>query len=185
VAFSSTASNLTPDDTDVWPDVFVHDIEQGITERISMPKNVYENPLIARAPDISADGRYVVYRSPYLSDTFVHDRLTGERVTLPLLRDTFFTHPKISGDGQTVVLAADDGNRRRQILRYRRNTGYDWLTFDQSEIISTGSKGTGNDDSGNPAINFNGRYIAFDSYADNLDGPDGNGVEDIFVHFAY
>jgi len=37
VAFVSWASNLVPDDTNGWSDVFVHDRQTGHTERVSTP----------------------------------------------------------------------------------------------------------------------------------------------------
>lgn len=57
---------------------------------------------------------------------------------------------------------------------------YDSCEFPQMiDVDNYGSEG--NDDAGNPAVNFDGRYVAFDSYATNLVmTADTNGVADVF-----
>ncbi|UTI62621.1 hypothetical protein NBH00_14770 [Paraconexibacter antarcticus] len=65
VAFQSSARNLVPDDTNHAADVFVHDAG-GVTERVSVATSgKQQDRAIAApfrsAPDISGDGRYVVF----------------------------------------------------------------------------------------------------------------------------
>ena len=114
VAFSSLATNLVPSDTNHCPDaggstqefirhlppgtcddVFVHDRETGVTERVSLGWDGAEGNGASATADISADGRFVTFSSAASNlvpgdsngvvDAFVHDRLTGttERVSIP------------------------------------------------------------------------------------------------------
>jgi hypothetical protein len=49
------------------------------------------------------------------------------------------------------------------------------------ELISVSDNGTGNNDSLNPSITYDGRYVTFESYASNLVPNDTNGPREIFV----
>jgi Tol biopolymer transport system component len=75
-------------------------------------------------PDISADGRYIVYISEQLGkpDVFVYDRQTSEakRLTENILAEV--RHPTISGNGRFVAF---ESNRSGQwnIEIYDRGTG--------------------------------------------------------------
>ena len=89
VVFGSRASNLVAGDTNSASDVFVHDRQTGVTERVSVDSNGNEangesRPNILHGPPaISADGRFVAFLSDatnlVVSDTngvgdiFVHD----------------------------------------------------------------------------------------------------------------
>ena len=63
VAFDSAASNLVPGDTNGNTDVFVHDTQTGVVERVSMAWNGNEARDDSRCPSISADGRMVAFLS--------------------------------------------------------------------------------------------------------------------------
>ena len=91
VAFSSTASNLSLDDTDVDSDVFVYDTQTGQTKLVSKPPTGQPNG-ISTQPSISDDGHHIAFRSaaknmlPFdgnnADDVFV--RYTGYTHTLTL-----------------------------------------------------------------------------------------------------
>lgn len=105
VAFATPASNLVPGDTnadmDQGRDVFVRDRVSGTTRRVSVTSSGEQagitGPLIITGPMISADGRFVTFKSaaPNLTkariydlqygDTFIHDLVTGttEHVSAP------------------------------------------------------------------------------------------------------
>ncbi|OAB60591.1 hypothetical protein AY599_13500 [Leptolyngbya valderiana BDU 20041] len=139
VVFRSLASNLVGGDTnDVW-DIFVHEIDTGITERISVASDGSEANSGSFSAQISDDGRFVVFRSNASNlvpddtnerfDIFVHDRLTDQtlRVSTPNAGGEADNHsylPAISGDGQWIVFESDatnlvmgDTNRARDIFR--------------------------------------------------------------------
>ena len=84
VAFKSEASNLVPGDTNGAPDIFLHDRNTGITNRVSTRSVGSEGDFSSTQPSISSDGSLVgfVGRSmdlvPYdqnrHDDIFIHDR---------------------------------------------------------------------------------------------------------------
>ena len=57
VAFESSASNLIFGDTNGWCDVFVHDRQTGITDRVSVDSTGGEGDSHSWYPSISGDGR--------------------------------------------------------------------------------------------------------------------------------
>jgi Tol biopolymer transport system component len=88
VVFSSTASNLVPDDTNnhcgfagqqankSCSDIFVHDLSTRETRRVSVRPDGDEANHSSRAPGISAHGEYVVFEST--ADNLVDDDTNGE-----------------------------------------------------------------------------------------------------------
>ena len=87
VAFKSKASNLVDNDTNGKPDIFVHDRQTGLTERVNVDSSDGQTTGgNSDWPDISGDGRYVAFRSAASNlvdndtngqpDIFVHDRQT-------------------------------------------------------------------------------------------------------------
>jgi hypothetical protein len=63
VAFQSGANNLVPDDTNGAFDVFVHDQHKVQTNRVSVASDGTEGNGWSWFPSISADGRYVAFKS--------------------------------------------------------------------------------------------------------------------------
>ncbi len=94
VVFLSLATNLVSGDTNNYPDIFVRDRVAGITERVSVANDESQGNDAPELPSISADGRYVAFRSDATNlagedtngapDIFLRDRLfwTTERVSL-------------------------------------------------------------------------------------------------------
>jgi Tol biopolymer transport system component len=132
VAFTSSASNLVPDDTNQSADVFVRDMQNGVTTRVNVSSSGITGPSTLGAADISGDGRFVTFTSESdqlidgdsnaRPDVFVHDRLTGgtQRASLSgsdQQADDYSSAAAISGDGRTVAflsratnLVAGDAN---------------------------------------------------------------------------
>ena len=65
VVFDSEASNLVAGDTNVAQDVFVRDLVTDTTERVNLKEDGTQSDGWAFWPDVSADGRYVVYRTGF------------------------------------------------------------------------------------------------------------------------
>ena len=61
IAFSSDADNLVAGDTNGYWDVFVMDRFLNITERVSISTRGQEGDYNSEKPDISANGRYVIF----------------------------------------------------------------------------------------------------------------------------
>ena len=123
---------------------------------------------------ISADGRYVLFRSdaPNLvdgdtngkSDAFVRDRVTGKTRRIPPA-GIGVNAGVLSANGRYAVLEADD-NIYRYDLRSRH-------------LLSLTSDANGwNQD---PSVSADGRYAAFTSIASNLVRGDTNKLPDVFV----
>jgi len=92
-------------------------------------------------------------------------------------------NPRISADGRYITfmssatnLVDNDTNDERDIFVHDRQTSQ----TTRVSVSSTGEQGNGH--SHNPSISANGRFIAFDSVANNLVDNDTNGISDVFVH---
>lgn len=208
VVFSSSASNLVPDDTNICdygaplrcPDIFVHDRETGQTTRVSVASDGTQgNDWSAYSvPAISADGRLVVFGSVATNlvpgdtnaelDTFVHDRETGETTRVSVASDGTQANassysPAISADGRFVAFASSADN----LVSNDSNNDYDEFVHDrqtgQTALVSIASDGTQADgSSGGWSISADGSFVVFGSDAANLVAGDTNAHSDIFVH---
>jgi Tol biopolymer transport system component len=198
VAFSSEASNLVPGDTNGWSDMFVHDRHTGQTSRVSLASDGTQGNIGSTGPSISADGRYVAFTSGannlvpgdtnHSVDVFVHNRQTGQTSRVSVASggtqaNSFSDSASISADGRYVAfrssasnLVPNDTNGWSDIFVHDRQTG-------ETSRVSVASNGTqGNYWSWNPSISADGRYVAFESFSDNLVPDDTNGYFDVFVH---
>ena len=202
VAFLSNASNLVTGDTNGTTDVFVHDSWTQQTTRVSVSSSgTQANGNSEIAPELSADGRYVVFGSwasnlvandtNNAKDVFVHDRQTGitSRVSISIygaegnLSTGLQDSPDISADGRYVVFSSnatnmipDDSNGRTDIFLLDRQTGQ---LLGISRQPTQGS--LGNDKSEFAAISGDGTTIAFESSATNLVSNDTNLTRDVFL----
>ncbi len=198
VAFMSEATNLVPDDTNGVSDVFVHDRNTSRTTRISVSSNGKQGNGATRQCAISMDGRYVTFVSTATNfvagdtndsaDVFLHDRKTNKTTRVSVdstgaQGDAGSGAPSISGDGTLIVflshatnLVSKDTNRQPDVFVYHTGTG-------KTIRVSVNSQGAQADGySDNPTISADGRYVAFESWAENLvDGP-RNGHPDVFLH---
>lgn len=197
VAFESTATNLVPADTNNNSDIFVRDRLTNITTRISVNSTGNQGNFDAFNPAISADGRFVAFESNSTnlvsgdtnntSDIFLHDRLNGNTTRISVDStgqegDRPSLNPSISADGRLIAfesnstnLVAGDTNNTSDIFIRNIETN----TTTRVSVNSTGNQG--NIGSFNPSISANGRFVAFDSLADNLVAGDTNSTRDIFV----
>ncbi len=200
VAFDSLASNLVPNDTNPFNDIFVHDLETGVTELVSIDSQGVQSQGTSLHPSISADGRYVAFNSVYDKlvpndnnsdwDIFVHDRQlkTTRRVSVHsngTEGNSTSLDSAMSADGRYVAftslsnnLVANDTNGHRDIFLHDCQTS-------TTTLISVDSNGQQtNHFSRQPGISGDGRFVGFVSKAGNLDLviPDTNGIEDVFVH---
>ncbi|MGI8685316.1 MAG: hypothetical protein ACR2MO_09555 [Acidimicrobiales bacterium] len=155
VAFTSSATNLVPNDTNAALDVFVRNRVAGTTVRASVAGDGTEAVGVSSFPVISSDGRFVAYQSTAANlvaddtngqtDIFVYDvgAKTTSRVSV------------ITGGAQGCVLAG-------------------------SPAACAGSGA-----STNPSINADGRFVAYQSaaryLATGVPAGDTNGQNDIFV----
>ena len=116
MAFHSGATGLVGGDTNARDDIFVHDRQTGVTERVSLAHTGAQANNSSLEPSISADGRYVVFTSHAnnlvpndtndRADIFLRDRTanTTERISVDSaegqVNDTS-NAPSISGNGRS------------------------------------------------------------------------------------
>jgi hypothetical protein len=131
VVFTSADANLVAGDTNGAADVFVRDRQTGTTERLSVVEDGKDINSGAVDPDISADGRYVVFNAHvWLPDginrdwrVFLHDRREGSTIRL---EGEATLEPQISRDGRSVTYSVQPGGGiyvGRKILLYDVPTG--------------------------------------------------------------
>ena len=204
VAFTSDATNLVSGDTNGTSDAFVHDRQTGETARVSItdtgqqaaPRENPDETSGSVAQGISADGRYVVFRSdaPNLVagtnrrfNVFVRDRVRGRTTRVSVSStgragNALSQSASTSADGRYVVfesqasnLVPGDTNHTSDIFVHDRQTGR------TSRVSVSTRMRQGNGASYSPAISADGHYVAFESQASNLVPRDTNRTTDIFV----
>lgn len=200
VVFSSYSDNLVDDDTNDEADVFLRDLQNGTTERVSLTDaDVQSESAGSFLPDVSSDGRYVAFQSfaddlvegdaaGHL-DVFVRDRVAATTVRVSVSAgggepDDDSVNAAISGDGNVVAFTSWATNLEGAA---DSNSGGDVFVRDVSAATTTrasvDSAGVrGDDQSFEPAITPDGRYVVFQSWAGNLVVGDTNGASDIFLH---
>ncbi|MCS7470454.1 S8 family serine peptidase [Stieleria sp. ICT_E10.1] len=193
VAFASFASNLLPGDSNDESDVYLRDRVDGTLRRIS----VSDDGLASGGwdPRVSADGRFVVFSSDQplmagnaLTSLYVYDIENRQLARIrPAIGGTDGNGDTLNGslsaDGRFVVfqsgatdLVFNDTNGKDDIFVYDR------VNQTTERISVSDSGGQTNDDSSEPTISNDGRYVAFESDADNLVASDTNGNStDVFV----
>lgn len=149
-------------------------------------------------PSISADGRYVAFESAatdlvpgdtnQATDVFVHDRTTSATTRVSVSStgaegSGYSTYSSISADGRSVTFTSHADN----LVPGDSNAAHDIFVHDRTahittrvSVSSTGAQA--NLDSYSSAISADGRYVVFQSGADNLVPGDTNAMSDIFVH---
>lgn len=198
VAFESLASNLIMVDNNGYWDIYVYDRQTGTMERVSVSSGGVQTNNNSGHAAISADGRYVAFES-YATNLvdgdnnryrgiYLRDRQTNQtsRVSVAAdgtLPDASSFSPSISADGRYVAfssnatnLVAGDTNPYEDVFVRDRQTG----TTERVSVSTGGAQA--NNASGHPSISADGRYVAFESLADNLVAGDTNGQSDIFAH---
>jgi Tol biopolymer transport system component len=178
----------------------------GVTERVSVGPGGAAGDNDSQLPAISGDGRYVAFWS-YAStlvagdtngtgDVFVHDRTTGvtERVSVDSrgrqsegaeadgVLDINFGPPAITPDGRYVAFASSATN----LVKGDKNNAVDIFLRDRlagttERVTQVGKKLVANAESSFPAISPDARFVAFQSFADNLAPNDTNFTSDVFL----
>jgi len=199
VVFQSGSPNLVSGDTNMTWDVFVRDRVAGNTERVSVDSAGGQANSSSGTDGIciSPDGRFVAFESVASNlvagdtngawDVFVRDRLTGitERVSVDSggsQANDLSWRPAISADGRFIAfnsdatnLVAGDTNGRTDVFVRDRLLGTTVCTS-----LTPGGT-VGSSQSEYPAISADGRFVSFDSLANDLVPGDTNNKLDVFV----
>jgi len=124
-AFQSEASNLVNGDTNEVMDVYVHDIESGLTSRVSVASDGAQGNGISAIPAISTNGHFVAFSSN-ASNLVIGDIINAGHIYL-YDRQTFNTElislsslqsignnggwvPAISADGRFIAFDSNSNN---------------------------------------------------------------------------
>ena len=188
VAFKSDASNLVKGDRNNLTDVFVRDRGAGATERISGDGG-------GDNPGISPDGNFVAFETfdfdgDFAQDIYLRNRTTGaiERISVSFDGSEIFSPSEdpVVANGPVVAFASGAPN-----LVPNDGSNIDVFVRDLSgptpttELVSVSSdeQPAGEfDTSRNPAITGDGRFVAFQSDAQNFTAAPQTGFfSDIFV----
>ena len=205
VAFSSTSSNLVPDDANGAADVFVRDRALGDTSRVSVSSAGTEGNGSSGPAAISNDGRLVAFSSSAsnlvpgdtngVSDVFVRDRFLGATARASVGpagtqgNGASYGQPALSPDGSLIVyttvaadLAPGDTNEASDVLAGVVPPAAAPAALRLASINS--SFGRANGASELSSLSGDGRFVAFASDASNLVPGDTNGTGDVFVRDA-
>ncbi len=190
ITFLSDASNLVPKDTNGVRDVFVHDCIRGETLRILAGTDDDQTNGVPFLPEISANGRFVVFyhedpshveeTGQYITRVVLYDRQNGDITRLAEVGQSQMTYHipgnlSISGDGRFVIFPIWRNIEKENHLEYRQ----EWLLLDrQTGIQKPIMEGLMIAD---PAITPDGRYIVFLTGDTDLVKGDNNKEADIYV----
>jgi hypothetical protein len=201
VTFTTSASNVVPNDNNNDLDVFVGDRLTGMVTLVSANQaGTGSGNRFSQRPAISADGRYVAFDSLASdlvttpdnnanSDVFVRDVQTGTTTLVSVNR----TGTASSNGGGTSAVISPDGRYVAFQSRSTDLTNNPDLngTFDvylrdlqtgTTTLISVNPSGAaGNGSSANPVFTPDGRYVVFQSTASDLVPNDTNGTTDVFM----
>jgi uncharacterized repeat protein (TIGR01451 family) len=211
VAFASQATNLvaTPD-TNGAADVFVRDLQLGMTKLVSVNGsgtaaggNAGVATLRAESvsPVLSADGTKVLFLSfaqdlvandsNAKPDVFLRDHVN--QTTLLISTNRFGTGTgngssgaglhAMSADGRYVAFFSEAANLGAADTNNRTDIFLRDLTANSTKIISRVSDGgfAANGHSFQPVLSADGSTVLFASEAGNLDNRDANGTRDVFA----
>ncbi|MBI5929613.1 MAG: PD40 domain-containing protein [Chloroflexi bacterium] len=197
VTFDSFATNLVAGDTNGFSDIFVRDRQTNTTTRVSL-SGVAGQDGASSDPVISADGRYIAFESGAANlvtgdtngnyDVFVRDRQTN--LTMRVSVSSTGTqagsssfNPAISANGRYITFESTATNLVSGDSNFLSDVFLHDLQSSTTTLVSfpyNGGQAVGGG-SFNPAISSDGRYVTFNSSANNLVGGDTNGFLDVFV----
>jgi Tol biopolymer transport system component len=198
VAFASQASNLVAGDTNGFIDVFVRDLANAQTSRVSVSSAGVQGDQPSFGPvGLSADGRFVAFASASTnlvagdtnlqSDVFVRDRTANQTTRVSVATGGVQANgssadPSMSADGRFVAFVSTASN----LVAGDTNAGQDVFVRDrtagQTTRVSVATGGAqANGESFVPSISADGRFVAFSSFASNLVPNDTNIQQDVFV----
>ncbi len=197
VSFEGTATNLVPGMNTTHYQVFRRDM-LGVTALVSANLSGSQGLGFSWNGSISGDGRYIFFISSVSNlvvgdtngqtDAFWRDMLTGStrRVSVSSSgaqgTSSTFVGGSMSRDGRWVAFASNSPN----LAPGEFAAGYDIFLHDtqsaQTFRISLNSAGASADqNSYEPAVSDDGRFVAFQSFSTNLDPLDTDLQSDVFL----
>ncbi len=194
VVFDSDSLDMVGDDNNGVNDIFIRDTVNNSTARLSNGMNGETNGR-SDHPDITPDGRYVVFDSDASNivandtndskDVFLYDReldvfslISVDNNGVQANADS--SQPRMSADGNTVVflskatnLDVADTNNRQDVYVRDLSTGQTTWASPAATVV--------NEDMSNARISHDGRYVSFETGSNNIVMDDQDGEQDVFV----
>jgi uncharacterized repeat protein (TIGR01451 family) len=203
VAFESSASNLVANDVDGSVDVFVRDLDAGVTEGISVsPADTTSSFGNSIGANISPNGQWVTFSTQktnlfpdanvFVEDVVLFDR-TARTYEVESLNDAGAQgndnsmQPTVSADGRNVAFTSMATNLVPEDTNFRSDVFVRDRVARTTKRVSVGSAGQEGDlDSLGPAIDADGQVIAFSSGSTTFVPESGQGffASDVFVRDA-
>ncbi len=210
VAFQTDADNLGGPAEDVT-NIYLYDRDRKKVELISRQSKSAGGAGadgFANDPSISNDGRYVSFETDAdnlggpidtsVDNIYVYDR-ERDKVKLVSRRsqngggaagNDFSNDPSISGNGRYVAFETESTNLGGPLNTVAGEDNVYVYDLDRKrvELVSRASNGEGGDSlsrtssEGGGAISRSGRFVVFQSLADNLGGPIDTNVDNIYVY---
>ncbi|MEA2299389.1 MAG: hypothetical protein QOF77_2325 [Solirubrobacteraceae bacterium] len=189
VVFTSTADNLIAGDDNGKPDVFEYDLRTAALRRVSTGAAGAQADGPSSNASVSRDGRFVTFASVSgnlaghqakpTEQVYVHDTATNRTSLISIGRRKrrqnaavaapFTQISSISGDGRYVAFDSDATNLTVHPTDGHTNVFVrDRVKHRTSSVSLSSTGGVGINDSFAPAISPDGRFVIFDSLADDL-----------------
>jgi len=196
VTFEGSATNLIPSGTTNYQ-VFRRDMTAG-TALVSVNSGGSAGVGFSWNGGISGDGRFVAFVSNVANlvlvdtngntDAFVRDMLLGTTRIVTVSSSgaqgtgAAFINSTISRDGRWVAYASSAPNLAPGEFGASYDIFvHDLLTFQTLRVSVSSSGAAANQNSYDPSISDDGRYVAFQTFATNLDPLDTDMQSDIFL----
>jgi Tol biopolymer transport system component len=197
VAFGTESGNLTAG-THISGGTYVRDLQTKKTALASRLDGAHGKPVQGFEPTISSGGRMVAFVWSFghgfghrENEISVRDRRRSRTVMASVSNGRHggpandkCSEPSISANGRYVAFASKATNLVRGDDRKVEDVFVRDLKKNRTLLVSraSGAHGApGQGDSSRPSISADGRYVAFQSYADNLGPHDNGAVPDVFV----
>lgn len=194
-------SALVPEDTNDTTDVYVHDVETGLTTLVTVGFDGSVGNRGGFIQDISGDGRFVAFVSDstnlipddvddFEPNVYVRDLVAGTTELASVGSDGtranvgFFDAPSISADGRFVAFSTFDSLVPQDTIQFSLDIYLRDRLTSTTELISVNSDEVpGDGRSESPSVSADGRYVAFQSESTNIvpEQPSLFRDEDIFV----
>ncbi|HEU4930762.1 MAG TPA: Calx-beta domain-containing protein [Pyrinomonadaceae bacterium] len=207
IVFESRANNLVANDTNTWSDIFVRDMQTGVTSLVSVnTAGSGSGTLESIKPTISANGRVVVFQSlasnlstidtNNVFDVYARDLETGttllvscnvgctasgnaNSLTANVPKDKA-PRANISNDGRIVVFESFATNLVTTPTAGNNEVYARDLQTGITTLLSVNMQGTVSVGGAVPVISGDGRFAVFQSSAPNITANDSGTGLDLF-----
>ncbi|MDO8615593.1 MAG: calcium-binding protein [Dehalococcoidia bacterium] len=197
VVFGSFTATLVPGDTNGKPDIFIRDRVAGTTRRVSLGMGGAEGNGESNFPDISENGRFVVFSSDATNlvpgdtndqpDLFLRDLQTSATERISVATDGTQANGEsdvgfVSDDGRFIVFESEASN----LVPGDTNDNWDAFLRDRqlgaTTRISLSSTGAQLPEGSFPSdMTPDGRFVLLDMRSDGVVPGDANGSPDAFL----